>query len=664
MIRSSPSGAKRKRSQDTTATTLTRDMLQLLKEKRNLVSDMTGYGRILIVPDFIDRIADEVFMDDKTITQVHLQGVRFVGARAFKNCTNIAYVTSFGRIELFGSESFANCHRLAKIEVSTNDEVGAANAFGANGVVLANSCFYNTNLRRVQLPENAALTFACFASCRRLAWLHIPPSIERLPAQCFCNTALEQVDGKGVESLGDAVFQGCDSLRVVDFPKVSVIPNMAFADCISLRKATFGNVESVGDAAFYDNSELAILKGVFQESLRVLRRFCFRGCRRLSTIDLSSTKYLQRIEAHAFGSCMASPYLHIGPSVIHIGDSCFKGSGFMEVTFKASVSAIPPSCFEGCHLLRNFILDVADRIDIGERSFALTGKIRDFDFHAIKEIDRAAFIRSKIEVVHLPRDIVLKERCFMHSNVTRLVLDKGLTEIPRLAFGDCVFLQAFKIPSSVRHIGESAFRQTLGLDGVTFEAKKEEDEDSQGLWIGSRAFEKSSIANLRIDRKVVFNFKSVSTCLDLVDVSIARPCMMGSGCFSNCKRLQKVHVPQVVVLGPSAFHNCYEIPGINLPRSLRVVGDACFRNCRALANLQDGKVVKKEIVTFLLIAQRLKDDIYLNDFVCSKNALRRLVEHLRTSRTDFPFGTLVGKFVLDNTTINPSAIINLTESDM
>lgn len=83
------------------------------------------------------------------------------------------------------------------------------------------------------------LWYSCCANSTELTSVHIPKTITVIFGECFKGcTKLETVYGlenTGINSLGDAAFEGCQSLKNIKFPEsMFVMHKNCFKDCKSL----------------------------------------------------------------------------------------------------------------------------------------------------------------------------------------------------------------------------------------------------------------------------------------------------------------------------------------------------------------------------------------------------------------------------------------------
>ncbi len=195
-----------------------------------------------------------------------------------------------------------------------------------------------------------------------------------------------------------------------------------------------------------------------------------------------------------------------------------------------------------------------------------------FDFVALK--DGSYSIKLKLGQT-LPEEVIFPSR---HE-------DKNVTEIAVTGFQSNTAIKSIFIPSTIKVIGQQAFRNAQNLQSV---------EGAEGVeTIGSNAFFGTKwVAGLKSGANYLGSclFKYVG---DDVSVTVSEDTLgIAANAFENLKKLQTVSLPQTLkAVGNSAFAGCTALKAIDLPNSVTAVNDKAFSGCTALADVKIGSGV-------------------------------------------------------------------------
>lgn len=193
-------------------------------------------------------ICDDAFYECKGITKVYLlDGLLFIGDRAFGSCTSLSEIEIPETVIHLGNDVFKNCESLEILVL-------------------------NEGLQ--EIGEDA------FLGCKSLTTVVIPQSVESIGAGAFrgCE-ALEVVTiPAGIEEIGDETFFGCKSLKTIELPE---------------------SIVRIGQGAFSGCESLETL--VLPEGIQEIDAHAFDGCKNLKTIVLP--KSLVSVAKDAFAGC-------------------------------------------------------------------------------------------------------------------------------------------------------------------------------------------------------------------------------------------------------------------------------------------------------------------------------------------------------------------------
>lgn len=129
-------------------------------------------------------------------------------------------------------------------------------------VILEREAFGNykfENLEEVTIGEGIeVLPYGLFPIANKIKKINLPDSLKEIGISCFYGAwALEEIDLKNVEKIGESAFQSCDELKKVTHNgKLRHIDVWAFSDCPKLSVIDLRSVKHLGREAFSNCSSL------------------------------------------------------------------------------------------------------------------------------------------------------------------------------------------------------------------------------------------------------------------------------------------------------------------------------------------------------------------------------------------------------------------------
>jgi len=212
---------------------------------------------------------------------------------------------------------------------------------------------------------------------------------------------LKEIYGlENVETIGDAAFWGCDSLKSINLANAKKIGNMAFSKCIGLENIEFGtNLVEIGRSAFYGCNKLDSVK--LPDGLKVLWVSAFENCDWLRRVEIPQSLF--QIHESAFEGCVSLE------SVTFYGESDTKHYPYIH-----------HYAFKDCYSLREFI--VPDYIGmIGRCAFLNCEKLEHIVIgKGVTTIEEEAFVGCKsLKTVHLKSKKIKDISIFGNAEVIR-----------------------------------------------------------------------------------------------------------------------------------------------------------------------------------------------------------------------------------------------------
>lgn len=241
------------------------------------------------------------------------------------------------------------------------------------------------------------------------------------------------------------------------------------------------------------------------------------------------------------------------------------------------------------------------------------------DVYTVYYIDYKVFYNCQnIVKIEIPSSINVSVSSFNHFNkLTTIVValdhpnlssEKGIlynkdkSEIIRVPIG---YKGKFKLPNSVKKIGQRAFEKCKGLTDIEFTSNVTEIgnyafEDCKGLTnlvipsnissVGSRAFSRcSGLTNVEIQTptNVKFGSSVFSYCKKLKSFKIpTHITKLPDGFFAGCSSFENFEIPSYITsIGNNAFSSCSGMTYVIIPKSVTAIGNGAFSSCTGLTNM-------------------------------------------------------------------------------
>lgn len=168
---------------------------------------------------------------------------------------------------------------IKKLEAKAFENSGCYNVKLPTGADIDKSCFMDSKLREITLPNDLCCIKAdTFMRCRNL----------------------KKVDGGvSVRNIGNRAFAYCKKIRKLQFDHLKSVGDSAFIGCKALHTLTLGNeIQRLGKFMFYscDNLKDVTLIGSFSE----LEFETFLGARGIKRLTLSTAADSLYIPPHCF----------------------------------------------------------------------------------------------------------------------------------------------------------------------------------------------------------------------------------------------------------------------------------------------------------------------------------------------------------------------------
>ena len=369
---------------------------------------------------------------------------------------------------------------------------------------------------------------------------------------------------------------------------------------------------------------------IISNNVLIIEKNMFQGTKIKSIVIPSN---VEEIKSEAFYECSKLENVTLNEGLKKIGSEAFVGTKIKKITIPSSVEEIGGGAFVDIEVSvaeGNKRYEVINNCLIEKDTKKLIcGNINSVIPFGIKEIDRHAFYKSKIESLEIPGSIErIEEATFIYcSKLKTVVLNEGLKEICESAF-EGTKIESIVIPSTVTKIHGDSFNKIIfevAKDNPNYEVvgsclieRKTKKIISDGIdsvvpkdfnGIGCNAFFNSEIERIEIPKTVeeidtgamygAHNLKTIVLNEGLKTIGrsafggtaikeISIPCTVQkiSECaFMDCSKLQLVTLNVgLKVIEPTAFDNT-RISTIVIPDTVESMEGFVFSNCKKLKKI-------------------------------------------------------------------------------
>ena len=501
--------------------------------------------------------------------------VEGIEEHAFYENDNIEYVYIAEGIKHIGDEAFHLCYKLKKVYIPNSIESVGERAFYYNFMEhkTYDTCAYLGNDENPYLvlidakshyqesyeihPDTKVLASRLFYYNEILTSLVIPNGVKNIPNElCFYTKYIEHVTiPASVKSIGNRAFTNCENLtQVVVEGNLEKIDSSAFNGCNKLSTITVrGNVKEIGEYAFSNCNRLSTVN--IEGYVEKIGKFAFSNCSLLANIAFNEG--LKEIDSYAFKDCVKLANITIPNSIESIEISSFDGC-----------SKLAGTKINGSHFIGNadnpylviFKFDETTYCDITiKKDTKVICAYMNRYFHNIYYDGNLEEWFELIAMLRADLNIGGFNAYYLNNEMLQgeIVIPEGTTKIPVYAFKGQTEITSVVLPSSVKKIEYSAFRECLKLEQINIENVEE---------IGSSAF---------------------YSCIKLNNITLSNKLeILSSEIFGNCYALDNIIIPNSVKeIEWYAFGSCNSLTNVIIPSSVENLHHSAFTHCANLKNL-------------------------------------------------------------------------------
>ena len=497
--------------------------------------------KTVVLPDCVEIIESDAFVSCTSLENISMSdSITTIGDRAFRYCRSLKSIDMPASLVSIGEYAFEECaieslvlnsnvHTIGRGAFSRCMYVKNADLSATSVSNLAEYVFRDcSSLESVRLPANlTSISDYSFKSCYSLDSITTTSSLRSIGVGAFYEcSSLERVDLKeGIETIGSEAFRMCSSLESITVPStVSCISAYSCAES-GLKTVTLLGCEIIETSAFVNCYELTGVS--FSSNIVQIGECAFGSCSSLSSINLSSQRYLESIGYSAFIACGSLENVNLSNcSKLEIIDyNAFNGcTGLQTLNLSGctSLKEIRDNSFSGCYSLESVNLTNCRSLNsIGDYAFGQCESLKTLTFTgctSLSTIGYGAFAG-----------------CYSLKNVN-LSMCTNLKTIGSYCFSSCTGMEQFTFPASLTSLGINAFEYCESLKTV--------------------------------DLSVCNNLTSISGCT-----------------FQYCSALEDLTFPsKLSSIGSYAFYECSSLKPIRIPSTLNGnnIGSYAFEGCEGL----------------------------------------------------------------------------------
>ena len=361
---------------------------------------------------------------------------------------------------------------------------------GVDVIAIKDYCFENClSLKTLVLPDQVkSLGEGAFNRCLNLESVTLSAKIHVLRDHTFANCVNLKaiIIPFGIQKIEKECFRDNFSLRHIEIPgSINRIEEGTFASAHNLESVTLElGVVEIGPVAFYNCSNLRSV--ILPDSVEVLKRGCFAECSNMTKLILP--KNLESIEELAFKHCTSLEEINLPENVLTVNESAFEEcKSVKKVLWQGKFKTVDFWPTKGSYALEEIVFgDNVTEININNtfgdlKKVRFPAGLKKLSYSIVSEfyakqcsgdfavLNDSMLIKYKGKDKHvvLPQNITeLLDHCFAESDLSHIVLNDKIKEIPQACFRGCKSLIEFRFPETIHTIQKYAFYECSNLKKV------------------------------------------------------------------------------------------------------------------------------------------------------------------------------------------------------
>ena len=520
---------------------------------------VNGTGITVIIGSNVKRIPSYLFYPvSGNSGLVKIIGVRFeensvcdyIGAYAFRYCTDIGYVIIPSSVTSIGNYAFYGCSNITFFFESDSfpSSVGsswkdssAAYYFNVKEVAFADDALYvvfnddtamlakysgtASEYEILSYIGDAPVTTICANAFRYNNYIEkviIPDTITTIGDYAFydCYNLKSIIIPSSVTTIGSCVFSGYGANVTVGFEADTLPENLSY---------NWGNN---GTKAYLSVREIIVLDDstyvITNDGATILSKYFGEASEYEMLSEINGASVTQ-IGAYAFYGNNNLKTFTVPSYITHIGNDAFNGTNII-IAFNSS--ELPENLGGSWYGNSGYYVNVRELVILEDAIYVITNDgVATFAKYLGYEVEYTVLREINGYTVTVIGDSAFRD----NYNLQSVIIPDSITSIGNYAFCYCGNLTSIVIPNSVTSMGNNVFEGCYNLKEVT-----------------------------------------LSENLDTI----------GSYAFIYCYALENIVIPEgVTSIGGYAFYNCNNLKRVVLPTTLRSIDAYAFAYCYALKEI-------------------------------------------------------------------------------
>lgn len=492
----------------------------------------------------------------------------------------------------------------------------------SDGVTYIGSCAFRnlTNLEYITIPDSvSSIGLSAFYGCSKLTSITLPNNLTEINANAFgdCSGLTSIIIPEKVTRIGESAFEGCTSLTSITLnssdwfasgTEMGILTSADAAQCLTQSHASLpwqvilplasgycgaeGDGSSIiwkyrtgGKLSIYGSGEIITKSSSYNYPW-------YSYAKEITSLTVADG--ITNIPNGAFYSFSQLSSIKLPDSIINIGNLAFTGTKYFNTESNWKI---------GLLYISNHLYSAKTSIDGRYVLIDGTKSIADYAFQNC----------TKLTEIEIPEGVVgiglgAFEYC---TGLTGTVeLPASLEHLGRGAFADCRSLQGVKTGNRIKYIGDDTFKNCSSLLGLAIGDFSDVEPITQisdiaisgcssikslifgncvkGEISNSKYMMYSSLYTVELGNGITsIGDQAFYMCTSLYSIKLGdNITSIGDMAFSMCSAIKSITLPRnLKSIGSMAFANCTKLSGFEIPDNLETIGDMAFAGCSALSSI-------------------------------------------------------------------------------